>query len=254
MSKERYLMSMTPSQIAAAASDPNALVLLPTAAIEQHGPHLPVGVDSLLGNAFLQRILSELSDDDPLWIAPPIWVGKSNEHDGFPGTLTISANSLRNQVLTTVKQLERWGFRRVAILNSHGGNSPVLRTTVCEIENSMSIKASILSSYPKTGLNPREERFGIHAGQYETALMLAIQPELVDMEKADCHWMDERFPAGNIASENAPATFAWKTADLSPSGTLGDATKATASEGEQWLSAVVELLHRQIRSLLDADS
>lgn len=250
MSLERQLLSMTPVQIADAARDPKSLVLLPTGAIEQHGPHLPIGVDSLLGHAFLERVLSRLADDDPVWIAPPILLGKSNEHDGFPGTLSISAESLRSQILGTVQQLEQWGFRRIAVLNTHGGNSPVLRTTLLEIAQSTTVEIGILSSHPATGLSEREERFGIHAGQYETSLMLATHPEIVDMAKADCHWIDERFPGGLIAPENAPATFAWKTADFTPSGTLGDATQASAQDGEAWLNAVADMLHRQIQTLL----
>ncbi|MEM0966225.1 MAG: creatininase family protein [Verrucomicrobiota bacterium] len=244
---QRFLVSMTPKMIREAARNSKALIILPTGAIEQHGPHLPVGVDSLLGTSFVSRLIAGLNEDEPVWFAPPIWIGKSNEHDGYPGTLSLSGDSFRAQVLSTAEQVKQMGFSRIALLNTHGGNQPVLQTTVLEIETSFGIKASILDSHPITDLDPREEQFGIHAGQYETSLMLAICPDMVEMDKADCYWMDDRFPKGSFAAENHFATFAWKIADFTPSGTLGDATLASASDGERWVTGVIDVLLKQIR-------
>ena len=247
----RFLASLTPEEIRIAAGRRNGLVLLVTGAIEQHGPHLPVGVDSLLGAWFLNQTLASLEPADPVWVAPPIRIGKSDEHHDFPGSLWLSPQSFRDQILSTVKQLKQWGFNRIAILNTHGGNLPALRTTIREINLGGDFAAMLLESQAETNLGPREILYGIHAGHYETALLLRIAPELVRDHLANCEWMDERIPSGGLAPENSPANFAWKVSDLSSSGTLGDAKRATAAEGELWSNRVVEKIHRQIRELLE---
>jgi len=248
--QDRHLSSLTPKRIRAAAKDEKSLVILCTGAIEQHGPHLPVGVDSILGEYFIQKVTERLKPSAPVWFAPPIWISKSDEHLEFPGTIWISDRSLRNQILSTVEQLATWGFKRMLILNTHGGNLPVIYTTLREANLEGAIESTLLESVPDIDIDEREKLYGIHAGLYETALLLSIAPELVRKERVDCQWMDDAFPAGSLAPENSTATFAWKTNDLTSSGTLGDARKATASDGEIWAKAAVDKIYSQIRELL----
>ena len=132
--RSRYLPALTRAELAALPDKEQALVLIPTGAIEQHGYHLPVGVDSIMGQAWLTHALPLLPADAPVYVAPPITYGKSNEHIGFPGTVFTSALILRRLLLALARQLRALGFRHVALVNTHGGNSAVNTYTLREIQ------------------------------------------------------------------------------------------------------------------------
>ena len=241
-----YLPAQPRAQLAAISSKEHALVVLPTAAIEQHGPHLPVGVDAILGQALLNAAVAQIGGRAAVYIAPAITYGKSNEHVGFPGTVTLSARTLRRLVLATATQLRDLGFRRLAIVNTHGGNSAVLTTTVLELRDSLGLDASILRHGFKPDVSPQEAAWGFHADEWETSLMLACAPELVRMKLAVCEYPARLGDSGELRPERAPATFAWLTRDISKSGVMGDATKATAEKGRRWLAAAAAALAERI--------
>ncbi|HTZ21811.1 MAG TPA: creatininase family protein [Opitutaceae bacterium] len=230
-----YLPALTRAQLTAIPAKDQALVVLPTAAIEQHGPHLPVGVDAILGQALLGAAIPKLAGRAPVYIAPPLTYGKSNEHVGFPGTVTLSARTLRRLVLALATQLRELGFRRLAIFNTHGGNSTVLATTVHELRETPGLDAEIYRHGFKPEASAQESAWGFHAGEWETSLMLACAPELVRMKQAVCEYPARPGDPGELRPENAPATFAWMTRDISKSGVMGDATKATVEKGCRWL-------------------
>ena len=117
--RQRYLPGMTRRQIAALPDKSWAPVIIATGAIEQHGPHLPVAVDALMGQVWLSLALSRLPHGASAYVAPPITIGKSNEHSGFPGTLFVSKTTLRVLLLTIAQQVHEWGFRNIAIINTH---------------------------------------------------------------------------------------------------------------------------------------
>jgi creatinine amidohydrolase len=238
-----------------------ALAILPIGAIEQHGHHLPVGVDALLGQISLARALDALPVEvsKRMFVAPPLFLGKSNEHSGFAGTLTLTAKTLRRLVLAAATQLRALGFRRLAIFNTHGGNSAVLVYTLREIQTTLGLDAGMLRLSPgmkyfspENPLSPHETEFGFHAGEWETALMLAATPELVRMEKAVCEFPMEPDHPGALRPQNAPAIFSWITADLSRSGVMGDATRATAENGRLWFEGAARALARRLTELLPA--
>ena len=241
-----YLPALSRTQLSAIPAKDQALVVLPTAAIEQHGPHLPVGVDAILGQALLAAAVPKIAGRAPFYLAPPITYGKSNEHLGFPGTVTLSARTLRRLVLTLGTQLRDLGFRRLAIFNTHGGNSTVLSDTVREVRETLGLDAAILRHGFKPDVTAQEAAWGFHADEWETSLMLACAPELVRMKQAVCEYPARLGDPGELRPGNAPATFAWMTRDISKSGVMGDATKATVAKGRRWLDAAAAALAERI--------
>ena len=233
--RERYLPAMTPRQIAALPDKDRAPVIIATGAIEQHGRHLPVAVDALMAQVWLARALPRLPAGVAAYVAPPIVVGKSNEHTGFPGTLTISKETLRALLLAIARQVHAWGFKRIAILNTHGGNTAVVTYTLREITATLGLRCGWLRPKVELGLPARENLFGYHANTAETAWLLAVAPDKVDMTEAVSEYCGDVATAGDLRPEMAPATLAWVTADLSKSGVMGDATTATAEKGAAWI-------------------
>jgi len=233
--RARYLPAMTPRQIAALPDKASAPVIVATGAIEQHGPHLPVAVDSLMAQVWLTRALPLLPAGASCYVAPPITIGKSNEHTGFPGTLFISKDTLRALLLAIARQVHAWGFRRIAVLNTHGGNTAVIAYTLREIGATLGLRGGLLRPKIEMNLPPQETTFGYHANTAETAWLLATAPRLVKMSEAVCEYCGRIEDSSDLRPEMAPATLAWVTADLSKSGIMGDATAATAEKGAAWL-------------------
>jgi len=247
--RARYLPAMTRAQIEALPGKSSAIVIIPTASIEQHGPHLPVGVDSILGQAWLGAALPHVPPSAGVYVGPAITYGKSNEHAGYPGTVSISARTLHRLLRAIARQLAALGFRTMAVLNTHGGNSAVLVSTLREIQTSIGIQAGMLSFGWKPPLAPQETAYGFHAGRFETALMLAIAPDLVQMDRAVCEFPAHLGDAAHVGPVDAPATYGWISADISRSGVMGDATAATVDDGRAWLEAGGRALAAQIVKL-----
>lgn len=249
--RPRELVAMTAEELAAIPRKERALVIIPTGAIEQHGHHLPLGTDALLGGFLLARALPRLAAGAGVYVAPPISYGKSNEHLGFAGTLTLSARTLRRQLLALAADLKSLGFRQIAVLNTHGGNSATVVTALREIQTVLGLRAGMLSGYYRPPQSPQEAAFGFHAGEWETSLMLAAAPGLVHMDRAVCEYPARLDAPGVLRPEGAAAVFAWKTADLSKSGVMGDATLATPEKGRRWLDEASAALARRIEALIN---
>ncbi|AWN40948.1 creatininase family protein [Methylobacterium durans] len=213
------------------------IAILPVAAIEQHGPHLPLATDLLIAEGYLARV-AELAPDDLDVLALPVQsVGKSDEHDAFPGTLTLTAATALRAWTEIGASLHRSGIGKLVIVTAHGGNSALIDLVAGELRGRLDMVAVTTSwsrlGYPD-GLFPEAEiRHGIHAGGIETALMLALRPDLVRRAGiAD-------FAPRTVAMERSfthlragrPAAFAWKAGDLHPSGAIGDARLGTAEAG-----------------------
>jgi creatinine amidohydrolase len=231
----RYLPAMTPRQIRELPDKSWAPVILATGAIEQHGPHLPVAVDALMGQVWLSRALARLPAEASCYVAPPITIGKSNEHTGFPGTPMISRETLRQQILAVARQVHAWGFRSLAVINTHGGNVPVIIPTLREVRASFGLRAGVLQARPADGISEQEAAFGIHAGEVETSWILAAARRLADPSKAECEYPAKLGDPGEVRPVAAPALVAWASRDVSLSGIMGDATAATAAKGERWI-------------------
>jgi creatinine amidohydrolase len=248
--RPRSLVAMTAEQLAAIPAKARALVIIPTSAVEQHGHHLPLGTDAMLARLWLAHALPRLAGDAPVFVAPPITFGKSNEHLGFAGTVTISARTLRRQLLALAAELKALGFQQIAVLNTHGGNSATIVATLREIQTTLDLRAGMLSGHYRPAQTPQETAFGFHAGEWETSLMLAGAPELVRMDRAVCEYPAHINTPGVLRPEGSSAVFAWKTSDVSQSGVMGDATLATTEKGQRWLDESSSALARKIESLL----
>ncbi|WP_417599507.1 creatininase family protein [Pararhodobacter oceanensis] len=235
-----------------ATVDDATVALLPVGAVEQHGPHLPLNTDAALAEGIALAAAKAVTDANIL-ILPTISVAKSDEHLDFPGVLTLDAATLGAVLMQIGKSVARSGVRRLVLLNAHGGNIPVLQTTAraLRIEAGMFCVAAgwMSMGYPK-GLIPDEElRDGIHGGLVETAAMLHLRPDLVNMAAAQ-----DFIPASRaVAEENevlrllGPVSAGWIMSDLNAEGVAGNAAAATPEIGK----ALVDHAATRYARLLD---
>ncbi len=242
---ERRLSAMTRLAIEALPDRGSAIVILPTGSIEQHGPHLPVGVDAILGQGWLAATLPLLPPEAPVYVAPPVTFGMSDEHRDFPGTLSIGPAAFHRLILVAARQVRSWGFGALAVLNTHGGNSAALVATLREVQTRLGLPAAMLAPAWKPPVSEREAALGIHAGRIETAWMLAFAPHLVAMDKAV-----REYPPRSDGT--TPLARSWLASDVSKSGVIGDATDARADEGRAWVEVGARSLADQILRFAEA--
>ncbi len=228
------------------------IAVLPLAATEQHGPHLPLGTDVMIAQAYLERVRELLPDNLPATFLPIQPVGISTEHVDYPGTLTLSAEVALKSWMAFGESVARAGLKKLVMVTSHGGNSAAMTIVAQDLRARYGLLAVTTAwsrlSAPERLFSADELRHGIHGGAVETSIMLArykqhvrvdeiadFRPKSVAMEK-DYRWL----------SAQRPAPFAWLTQDLHESGAVGDATKASAEKGERLIghgaAAFCELL------------
>ncbi len=220
----------------------DTVAVLPVAAIEQHGPHLPVSVDATINAGVLARALERLPADLPVLVLPMQSVGVSVEHVRFPGTLTGSVETQIALWTEIGESVARAGIRKLLILNSHGGQPQVV-DIVCRRLRAQARMLAVACMWSRLGLpadvvlDDEEKRHGIHGGLVETSIMLALRPDLVRMESARnfrSAWIAQEAALKILVPEGAVG-FGWQTQDLSPAGALGDASRATAELGKRLL-------------------
>ncbi|MDR3420986.1 MAG: creatininase family protein [Xanthobacteraceae bacterium] len=250
---KRDWMEMTWQDIAGAgAAAARWIAVLPLAAVEQHGPHLPLGVDTFIAEAYLARVGKILPAELPVTFLPVQRVGVSIEHRAYPGTLTLSAATAIAAWTELGESLARAGLRKLVFVTSHGGNVAAMELVARELRVRHRMLAVTVAwhrfGYPDGTFSSEEKKHGIHGGDIETSLMLAAMPQAVDAGKSanatpatvamarEFEWLGASRPAG----------FAWMTQDLNSTGAIGDATQASAAKGAAALAygakAFVELL------------
>jgi creatinine amidohydrolase len=248
---ERDWMEMTWEDFAA-PDRAGWIAVLPVAAVEQHGPHLPLGTDTIIAEAYLARARPLLPDTLPVTFLPVQAVGASGEHRDFPGTLTLAGKTMIDVVTEIGASVARAGVKKLVIVTSHGGNVNAVELAALDLRIRHGLFAVTTAwhrlGYPEGLFGAQEIAHGIHGGDIETSLMLAARPDTVRGAQA------VNFPSSTIglAQEakllgiDRPASFAWMTQDLHASGAAGDASLATAEKGEAALAhgarAFVELL------------
>ena len=229
------------------------IAILPIAAVEQHGPHLPVGTDTIINTSMLERLVQQAPAKLDLRILPVQAIGKSNEHIWSKGTITHTANNLIDAWTQIGLEVARSGVKKIVFVNSHGGNDDVMSIVARELRvraSMLAVKSGWRFGSPDGVLSDVEKRHGIHGGDAETSLLLHFRPELVDMSKAENFVSiaardEQRFrylrPTGAFGH-----VYAWIASDINPSGAVGDASLATAEKGrlitEQNVAGMLEML------------
>lgn len=225
------------------------VAILPIAATEQHGPHLPLSTDTDIATGILARALALLPDDVPALALPMLAVGHSPEHSAFPGTLTLRAETLLRLLAELAEGVAAAGVRRLLLFTSHGGNPPVLDLSAVDLRVRLGLFV-VPVHYERFGLpdglfDERERRWGIHGGAVETSLMLHLRPDRVHPSAfADFPSRAEEVAAANTHLRLHRA--GWMAQDLNPAGVVGDPRAATAEKGR----AVLEHTARGLAALI----
>ncbi len=228
------------------------IAILPIAAVEQHGPHLPVGTDTILNQGCLDLLVKTVPAQLDLRILPIQSVGKSNEHLWAKGTLTLPAAVQIEAWLELGLSVARTGIRKLVMINSHGGNEEIMGIVARELRvraDLFVVKTSWTRFGAPDGLySDIERRHGIHGGDLETSLVMHFRPELVNRQEL------QNFPSVTAQNEidykylrpTGQHSYAWIASDLNPNGAVGEAAKASAEKGrltaEHEVSGMMELL------------
>ena len=234
------------------------IAILPIAAVEQHGPHLPVGTDTIINQSMMELLAARAPAELDIRILPVQAIGKSNEHVWAKGTITHLATNLIDAWTQIGLEVARAGVRKIVLVNSHGGNEEIMGIVSRELRvraGMLAVKSGWRFAPPDGVLTDLERRHGIHGGDAETSLILHFKPQLVDMGRADNFVSiaardEQQFkylrPTGAFGH-----VYAWVASDINPSGAVGDASLATADKGrliaESNVTGMLEVLSEVAR-------
>ncbi|MES2511663.1 MAG: creatininase family protein [Pseudomonadota bacterium] len=240
------------------------IAVLPVGAVEQHGPHLPLNVDATLADGVVQATLPHLQPGLPVLFLPTQAIGFSPEHAAFAGTLTLKSETVIRLWTDIAESVAATGVKKLVLLNAHGGQVGLLDIVARDLRARLGMLVYSVNWFnlPLVGDNDErvnerfsaeEHRFGIHGGDIETSMMLALKPGQVDMDKAqDFHSTSkDRAQKFSILGDGKSAKLAWQMQDYNPQGAAGNAAAATADKGHAVLNAAGKSL---AQLLLEIDS
>ncbi len=238
------------------------IAVLPVAAIEQHGPHLPLNVDATLAEGVIAAALQHLPPALPVLFLPTQSIGLSPEHARFSGTLTLKSETVIRLWTELAESVVASGVKKLVLFNSHGGQVGLLDVVARDLRARLDILVYSVSWFnlPLTGengksvaalFNAQEHRFGIHAGEIETSMMLALKPEQVDMTRAQNFHStsQDRAEKFSLLGDGRSAKLAWQMQDYNPQGAVGNAAAATAEKGHALLGAAGHSLAQLLTEL-----
>ncbi len=243
-----------------AALDPACTVaVLPLGATEQHGPHLPLSVDSVLVDGVVNAALTHLADTDPVLVLPTQTAGLSTEHTAFAGTLHLSPQTLIHMWCDIGASVARSGVKKLLMFNAHGGNVGLMDVVARELraQHGLIVYSSSWYNLPIAAevmgqFSAEEHRFGIHAGDIETSMMLSLLPERVNMAEAK-HFVStsqDRAKRYAVLGDGKSAKLGWHMQDYNPQGAVGNAGAATAAKGEALVQGAGEQLALLMKELI----
>ncbi|MCM3440199.1 creatininase family protein [Metabacillus halosaccharovorans] len=252
--EKRFLPRLTTEEVKELSKE-DALIILPVGAIEQHGPHLPIYTDTLIGEGLLNQAFELLNEEDNIWVLPPLPYGKSTEHLGMPGTMTLSAATLQAVVTDIAKSVHASGFKRLLLFNTHGGNHDLLNMISREIRietGMMVFRLNPGSSKTNDLITEREQKLGIHGGDVETSMVLDFKNNWVHPDKSPTEFVTLPENTKHLYLKGT-SYFAWVINDISTTGVAGDATQATIEKGMEINQYVSESIAEALREMCNFD-
>ncbi len=240
-------LGLMPRQQVARLLQFDPVVIIPVGAVEQHGEHLPLDTDSFLVTQIAAAAAGQAHQQVAAVLAPTVSVGYSAHHMHYSGTLTLSSGTLIALLREMVEALARHGFRRVLILNGHGGNSAALLVAASELRSGGVVPVVATADYWNliAGVIAQERESGIggmgHAGEFETSLMLHLRPAAVDRERMVRTMHTPRVPDDSLdLVQKAPFSIPWVVHRDTSNGVIGDPLLASAAKGKRFFEAAVE--------------
>jgi creatinine amidohydrolase len=229
------------------------IAVLPIAAIEQHGPHLPVGVDAIIAEGMVRRSAKAMPDDLPAVFLPIEEICKSNEHRAYPGTLTLDWDVVIPTWIQIGQSVARAGVGTLVIVTSHGGNVAPMDIAARDLRETTGLRV-VTTAWSRFCPPAKTEGVfvDIHAGLAETSWMLAMRPELVNMDRAEdfrSAQEDVVDGSGRLGYHMMSANMAWMAGDLNPKGAVGNASAASAEQGEADIANMVDGFIALLRDL-----
>jgi creatinine amidohydrolase len=228
-------------------AEADAAVIVPVASLEQHGPHLPVQIDTLLCTAVAHRAARRAAERRPVVVLPPVWTGLSEHHMAFGGTITLDFATFHALLRGICLSLRRHGFRRILLLNGHGGNVAALKVVVEELTRELGLGVSAVTYWHHAAeafrrILERQDNVR-HACEAETSMAMALIPDLVDRTKLK----EARGPEESVREPEVEGLYrARPFTERTPNGVIGDPTAASAEKGERLLEAAAAALAAEL--------
>lgn len=222
----------------------DSIVVLPTGAIEHHGPHLPLMTDLLTADVIGHLVVDAAVEAGiDAWILPPLAFTKSNEHHWAPGTVWLGWETLMKTILDIGRSVAGTPAKTLVFYNGHGGNIALLQVALRELHVQFGLRTFLMGAPMPAGdgvNGPDELGFGIHGGHSETSVIMHLRPDLVDLSLAQ-RWVPEQLAEFELVKFNGGAvSFGWQSDDFGPSGVIGDPTGASAADGAILVQHAIE--------------